>query len=376
MWKLQCYFCKDTVSTGRLNRQYYKMHLETMHNIQQHCDGLLDWTLSQQNVEDSEGLNDSSVVSNSLKEIKIQESWSLSSTVKATVPEALLNMQGITIHCVDEPRKAGPQHVKARADITQHLSAANKTREEQLIENWANGCEHGCKICKKLGKYFKSFTKQGLLKHLRVEHEMTERDYKEMFKSVTLITRTNRTPCRECGERIKRTPSSLNMHLKKHGLNIRSYWSKHNKPNTPHSTFAFKAETVKNGIPKTCKGEIGRHTWNSGGSGVGHRGVDMKEVQNKVDGTDLRDGEMEEICPTDILELVIGDGVTEAREEEMHFGNLDAEEGNGEITLVDDKHTIYLPEILHARETNDAVDTPVDDKSSESQIDIVEETAN
>ena len=56
MWKLQCYFCKDTVSSGRLNRQYYKMHLETMHNIQQHCDGLLDWTLSQQNVEDSEEL--------------------------------------------------------------------------------------------------------------------------------------------------------------------------------------------------------------------------------------------------------------------------------------------------------------------------------
>jgi len=335
------------------------MHLETMHNIQQHCDGLLDWTLSQQNVEDSEGLNDSSVVSNSLKEIKIQGSWSLSSTLKAPVPGQLLNMQGITIHRVDEPSKAGPQQVKARADITQHLSAANKNREEQLIETWSNGCEHGCKICKKHGKYFKSFTKQGLLKHLRMEHEMTERDYKDMFKSVTLITRTNRTPCRECGERIKRTPSSLNTHFKKHGLNIKTYWSKHNKLHTPHSTVAIKAETSKYGNPKTCKGGIGRHTWNSGGSGVGHRGVDLMEVQNKMDGADQRDGEMEEISPMDILELVIGDGVAEARE--------NAEEGNSEITFGENKQSDYLPKISNSSESNGAVDIPGDDEARKKQ---------
>ena len=36
--------------------------------------------------------------------------------------------------------------------------------------------------------------------------------------------------CKECGAKVKRIPTSLNHHLRKHNLNIRSYWLKHLKP--------------------------------------------------------------------------------------------------------------------------------------------------
>ena len=61
VWKLQCHFCGDTVSTGKLNRSYYKMHLEAVHNVQHHGDGLLNWTLSQQSVEENVGSTVSAV---------------------------------------------------------------------------------------------------------------------------------------------------------------------------------------------------------------------------------------------------------------------------------------------------------------------------
>ncbi len=38
---------------------------------------------------------------------------------------------------------------------------------------WANGCEHGCRLCKKEGKHFISFARQGLIKHLEMEHSIS-----------------------------------------------------------------------------------------------------------------------------------------------------------------------------------------------------------
>ena len=49
------------MSTGKLNRNYYKMHLEAVHNVQHHGDGLLNWTLSQQSVEENVGSTVSAV---------------------------------------------------------------------------------------------------------------------------------------------------------------------------------------------------------------------------------------------------------------------------------------------------------------------------
>ena len=49
-WKLQCYFCSDTVSTMKLDKEYYLMHLVAVHNIQQQGDRLLQWVLAQQGV--------------------------------------------------------------------------------------------------------------------------------------------------------------------------------------------------------------------------------------------------------------------------------------------------------------------------------------
>ena len=71
-WKLQCFFCTDTVSTGKLNKNYYKLHLEVgnlkiflaseyllkvfnvqaVHNISLNCDKLLNYSLDQQNVSE------------------------------------------------------------------------------------------------------------------------------------------------------------------------------------------------------------------------------------------------------------------------------------------------------------------------------------
>ena len=49
-WKLQCYFCSDTVSTIKLSKEYYLMHLVAVHNIQQQGDRVLQWILAQQGV--------------------------------------------------------------------------------------------------------------------------------------------------------------------------------------------------------------------------------------------------------------------------------------------------------------------------------------
>ena len=45
-------------------------------------------------------------------------------------------------------------------------------QEENAI-SWANGFEHGCRICRKLGKNFFADTKHGLLIHLQKDHKVT-----------------------------------------------------------------------------------------------------------------------------------------------------------------------------------------------------------
>ena len=107
------------------------------------------------------------------------------SAPKAPVPGPLLNIKGITVQRVDEQggQRSGPvtpnlnphqQQIKQRAEAQRaQQTAAQMRQQEQAINRWANGCEHGCRICRKNGKNFTSFTKQGLLKHLEAEHEVS-----------------------------------------------------------------------------------------------------------------------------------------------------------------------------------------------------------
>ena len=107
------------------------------------------------------------------------------STPKVPVPGPLLNIKGITVQRVDEqgrstvgtPNMAQQQQERLKNQRAEahraSVTAAQMRQQEQAINRWANGCEHGCRICKKLGKNFTSFTKQGLLKHLETEHEVS-----------------------------------------------------------------------------------------------------------------------------------------------------------------------------------------------------------
>ena len=72
------------------------------------------------------------------------------------VPAPLLKMKGITV-------TVGPGGT----------TMAQRQMQERAISQWANGCEHGCRICKKFGKTWSSFIRQGLVKHLQTEHEVS-----------------------------------------------------------------------------------------------------------------------------------------------------------------------------------------------------------
>jgi len=417
VWKLQCHFCGDTVSTGKLNRNYYKMHLEAVHNVQQHGEGLLQWTLTQQSVEENVGSTVSAVANiMSMKGISIQRSLDGGpSAPKAPVPGPLLNIKGITVQRVDEQggQRSGPvtpnlnphqQQIKQRAEAQRaQQTAAQMRQQEQAINRWANGCEHGCRICRKNGKNFTSFTKQGLLKHLEAEHEVSERDYKEEFKCLNLITRASNTSCKECGARIKRIPTSLNMHFKKHGLNIRTYWLKHLKP--PNMPVVNGAAVGRGGIPLTGRGSRPRgprggmmrgmsrpgihkctmpnctrsfdnvtalnlhRSWHGRGGGRGAprgRGVPGMQpvvVLNRVDGEKQpEDGEGEEMVmemdPMEMLEVGIGDVDDDERGEEVEvdLDNLEVVDDDGAPTFGDEEEI-----------TGDPIEiTPVIDEGDES----------
>jgi len=218
------------------------MHLEAVHNVQQNVDRLLEWSLSEQSV--GVGSGDTTVTNN----LKGRSSKSLVESLSKSnhpVPGSLLQMKGISVHRVDGlGRKISfsTRSVNSNKHYIQHKtnnnqkcsinSADSKEQEEHAINRWANGCEHSCRICKKNSKHFTSFTKQNLLKHLKAVHEISERDYKDEFKCSNLVTRTNSINCKECKAKVKRLPTSLSMHFKKHGLNIRTYWQKHIKPSS------------------------------------------------------------------------------------------------------------------------------------------------
>jgi len=385
VWKLQCHFCGDTVSTGKLNRSYYKLHLEVMHNMQQHGDRLLDWTLSQQSVEGNVGMNG----------LGIQRS--LDGVPSTPVPGPLLNMKGITVQRVDESGEASAQSQKEKARAgaakAEQLNAVQmRHQEQQAINTWANGCEHGCRICKKNGKYFKSFTKPGLLKHLQTEHEVSERDYKDEFKCLNLVTRASYTMCKECGARLKRIPTSLSLHLKKHGLNIRTYWLKHLKlPNISvldgtgtggiHLARGVRGGITKRGMSRTgiykctvpnCTKSFDNMralklhiSWHGRGDvprGRGHPLQDTAVVNDRVDGENQLGGDGEEMVmemdPMDILELGIGDADEERGDYvEVDLENLEVVNDDGATTF-GDVLTVAPIEITPLQEEGESVNTP------------------
>jgi len=276
IWKLNCLLCGDVVSTGKFNRNYYKMHLEAVHNVQQHSESLLQWALGQQNMEVNISYNGVTVTSKmNVGGSRIQASVNERTPNSSSLLSPLLQIKGITVQRVQgqecavpssEKPSLNPQHqseVRAKA-----LVAGQLRHQENAVNRWANGCEFGCRICRKNGKYFTSFTKQELLKHLHSQHEVSQSEYKEEFGN--LISRASYIPCKECGTRVKRIPTSLNSHFKKHGLNTQSYWLKHIQPHAilpPNGGIPFGRGVTP--VP-------GRGGWQP----RGQRGVIVKHVSN------------------------------------------------------------------------------------------------
>jgi len=206
-WKLQCYFCPETVSSVQLNKDYYLLHLVAVHNVQQHADKVLEWMLAQKGAGQSVCLpvpvSTSVAVSRRRKVASHQR-------IKSS---SVLNVQGLT--------------VKQRNNNIVRLIKVSP--EETAVSEWANGVEHGCRICRKLGKPFSAVTKHGLLIHLQKDHKvtgLTEQD----FNNRTHKMRSSRLQCKECGASMQRHSVSLDIHLRKHGLNITTYWKKHIRP--------------------------------------------------------------------------------------------------------------------------------------------------
>jgi len=276
IWKLNCLLCGDVVSTGMFNRNYYKMHLEAVHNVQQHSESLLQWALGQQKMEDDNGSSGVTVASKvNMDGNRIQASVDKRSPNSSSPLSPLLKIKGITVQRVQGHESGvsssvrpslNPQHqseIRAKA-----LLGCQLRQQEIAVNRWANGCEFGCRICRQNGKYFTSFTKQELLKHLHSQHEVSQSEYKEEFKN--LISRASHISCKECGTRVKRIPTSLNSHFKKHGLNIQSYWLKH---------IQSHAISPPNGGIPFGRGAIpvpGRGCWRP----RGQRGVIVKHVSN------------------------------------------------------------------------------------------------
>ena len=66
------------------------------------------------------------------------------------------------------------------------ISLAQRQLQERAVSLWANGCDYGCRICKKLGFTFSSFSRQGLVKHLLTDHEVSGEERAE-YSCLTLV---------------------------------------------------------------------------------------------------------------------------------------------------------------------------------------------
>ena len=304
-WKLQCYFCSDTVSTFKLNKTYYLLHLVAVHNVQQHADSMLEWLLTQQGVVEQRkiqtelrGITDSRIVELASSSRRMSAGQRVPS---ARMLAPVLNIKGLTIERVQDGS----------------TSLALKQRQQHMaVSQWANGCVHGCRSCIKLGKTFSSSTRQGLLKHLQVEHEMSgrrkrnsslfifrhlsEEDYKEKFQLRTLVSRVGTMLCKECGGRVKRQPRSLAAHMRKHGMDLASYWMKHIRPkNLPYNpNLRAAASTRRQPRPLVQP----------------RAGLDKRTASEKrrsaaqaVDQMKILDEEDNEVNPMDMLEVEIID---------------------------------------------------------------------
>jgi len=294
-WKLQCYFCNDTVSTLKLNKEYYLMHLVAVHNIQQQGDRLLQWVLSQQGVglvngfaavEKSEKGHSNHMVMNGGLQKR-----------KPGVPAPLLKMSGITV------------------TVDPGISLAQRQLQEKAVSLWANGCEHGCRICKKLGNTFSSFFKQGLVSHLQTEHKVSEQDYKAEFQCHSLMTRASTAQCMECQTRVKRHPPSWSSHLAKHGLNITSYWLKHIKPRRQPQRAGTSLTSWKP-RPRPKVGPLRKAV------SVHGRGSSLVTVAPAV-GRDSMEVEDDDVNPMDMLEVKMGDTFHMEEEEFDEIGDKD-----------------------------------------------------
>jgi len=299
------------------------MHLVAVHNMQQHGDRLLQWVLAQQGVgqgpggvaaQKNERGNKNHLVLNGGPQAR-----------KTVVPAPLLKMKGITV-------TRGPGDT----------SLVQRQVQERAVSQWANGCEHGCRICKKFGKTWSSFTRQGLVKHLQTEHEVSEQDYKEEFQCQSLVTRASTTQCMECSTRVRRHPSSWSSHLMKHGLNITSYWLKHVKPKRPPPRAGSSPSCWK---PRTRPPSVShiKRTGSRYGGGSSVVGTVATPVARES-GTD------NEVNPMDMLEVQMGDTFHMEKEDFDKIGEKDGELAKGLTDTADEDINANTVQITPLRE--------------------------
>jgi len=323
-WKLQCYFCSDTVSTIKLSKEYYLMHLVAVHNMQQHGDRLLEWVLAQQGLGQVPG---SVAIENSeMGNINHRVMNGGTQARKTAVPAPLLKMKGITV-------TRGPGDT----------SLAQRQAQGRAVSQWANGCEHGCRICKKFGKTWSSFTRQGLVSHLQTEHVVSEQEYKKEFQCQSLVTRASTTQCMECSTRVRRHPASWTSHLVKHGLNMTSYWLKHVKPK--RSQRAGSSPTCWKPMARPpCVSLIRRAVSdNGGGSGAGGT------VTTPVGGDSVA-VEDSGVNPMDMLELQMGDSFHMEKDDFDNIGVKDGELVQGQTDTADKDINANTVQITPLRE--------------------------
>ena len=103
--------------------------------------------------------------------------------------------------------------------------------------------------------------------------------------------RCSRTRCKECGASMQKHPVSLDIHLRKHGLDITSYWMKHIRPQQmPYKIHAKSSSDFSKPSPgvlaesllkRSSESEQVRVKSRTGLIGTYHGGV-IKKVEEKV----------------------------------------------------------------------------------------------